>query len=106
MSELRLADELETWPHLPRPALVARLAAVVTELYGAYQELAGSLAEERKAKVGGWHGSGAERVSERERDAESAALAASMSVFELRGRVYALEAARDFGYRLLTPNLE
>lgn len=97
--------DITQWPHLPATALLDELAHVVSELFGLYQELSISEVEERREKVQTHQRSDQETVTGRDREAASAALAATLSVIELKGQIAALETLRDFGMMLVTRGL-
>ncbi len=96
------ADEVTTWPQLGQPQLLERLAVVIRELFGLYEQLATAELEERRARVHGYAVSQESGTTARDRDAAAAALPAAMQVNELRGRITSLESAREYGYLLVS----
>lgn len=95
------AAEIVDWPHLPRTKLVDRLADLVSELFALYQEAATVEVSERQAKAQGFAASPESSVTLRDRAGAAAALAASLELVELRGRIAALESARELGFMLV-----
>lgn len=76
---------------LTRTELRIRYCKVATDLANTHEELAMVLSDERRAKVEGFHKSHEQSVAGREREADLHALESTTTVFELRGRVAALQ---------------
>ena len=95
-------SETTTWTDLSVEDLLTRLAVVVTELADLYTESAMVESAAEQAKVEGFAASPSESLTGRDRDARAHAAAAVQASIELRGRIMALEAMREFGYYLLS----
>lgn len=71
--------------------LRTRFCKVASDLANMHEELAMVFSDERRAKVEGFHRSQEQSVAGREREADLHALESTTTVFELRGRVAALQ---------------
>lgn len=83
------------YPSKGRDGLVEILCDVTSQLVGLAEELAMIQAAEKRARAQGFMGSSSETLGGRERDAEFNSLDLTCTVFELRGRIRALEEERD-----------
>lgn len=93
--------EIREYPKLTKIRLVYRLADLVQELVGLYDEFAHVKVTEHSLKMQGWAQSQSTNVTGRRADSDYQAQTATLAVIEMECRIKALEEEKWFLQRCL-----
>lgn len=93
--------EIKDYPSASKLAIVLRLADIVQELVGLYDELAVSKVSEHRAKMEAWAESNDSTATGRVQYASYKATSSTLSVIEIESRIRALDEEKWFIQRLI-----
>lgn len=93
--------EIREYPRIAKLRLVYRLADVVQELVGLYDEFSHTKTTEHSLKMQGWAQSNNQNVTGKRADSDYNATSASLAVIEIECKIKALEEEKWFLQRCL-----